>query len=391
MTIASTPRVRLRARTQMLVGDGALLLRLKGRSAKIAPYDESVTDFVAVLAEGGTEEDLRDRVVASRGEAGWERAQAWLRELDDAGFLERLDGDHGLDPADVARFSKLLDFFSEFETPERSRFEPFRRLRESRVGILGVGGQGSWVTYCLAYSGIGGFRLIDADTVEPSNLNRSILYTEDDVGRPKVEAARDAILGFAPRTAVDVRREHVSSSEQLAELLDGLDLLVLAGDQPTWLIRHWAACAAIATGVPVVPASGVRVGPFFVPGETACPMCEWAHLVERVPRARESVAAAQALPRRSTGALSPFAAVKAGVIALEVFNHLSGHSRPLTRSAVWEMRPDLSASVTPVAPHPRCPACGGADPIAPPELRANGSRASASRGGGIASEDAGRR
>jgi hypothetical protein len=353
--------VRLRARTKMLVGDEGLLLRLGERTAKIVPYDDSVTAFVQIVARGGTEREFREQFVASRGELAWERAHEWLRKLDRGGFLERLDIEHELDPADVQRFSRLLDFFSEFETPQQSRFEPLRRLRERRVGILGIGGQGSWVAYCLACCAIGGFRLIDADIVEPSNLNRSILYTEYDIGRPKVESAKDAILRFAPRTDVDIRPERVVGTEQLVELLDGLDLVVLAADQPTWLIRHWATCAAIEVGVPIVPASGIRVGPFFIPGESACPMCEWALIVERLPRATDILAAAQALPRRSPGALGPFAALKAGLLVLDAFNYLSGHSRPLTLGAVWEMHPDLSSRLTAIPRHLRCPACGGDD------------------------------
>lgn len=364
--LGAEPRaVRLRRRTQLVATQGALVLQLGRRVAKIEPYNADVARFVRILSEGGSLSSLR----FAWANDGLEPAitQVWLKQLEETGFIEDLTVGHGLDADDVERFAKLLDYFSEFETRTTTRFEPLRRLRESRVAIVGVGGQGSWAAYCLACNGIGRFRLVDGDTVEPSNLNRSILYSDQDIGRPKVEAAREALVRFAPRTQVEIHHEHITSAEQLAEHLDDVDLLVLAGDQPVWLIRYWATRAAIATHVPLLVASGVRVGPFFVPGEDgACAMCEWAELLERIPRARDVVRAAHELPRRSTGALSPFAAIKGGLVGLEAFNFLSGHAQPMTLGAVWEMSPDLHARITPVSQHQRCPGCGIGDVLPPP-------------------------
>ena len=62
--------------------------------------------------------------------------------------------------------------------------------------ILGVGGLGSWASYALACCGVGELVLLDGDLVEESNFNRQILYRERDVGRPKAEAAADALAEF---------------------------------------------------------------------------------------------------------------------------------------------------------------------------------------------------
>ena len=55
--------------------------------------------------------------------------------------------------------------------------------------VLGCGGLGTWALGALASAGIGGFVLIDHDTIELSNLNRQVLYGEADLGQPKVDVA----------------------------------------------------------------------------------------------------------------------------------------------------------------------------------------------------------
>ena len=61
------------------------------------------------------------------------------------------------------------------------------RLGELRLGIAGLGGIGSNVAFMLARTGLSRFVLVDEDTVEPSNLNRQLLATWDQLGKPKVE------------------------------------------------------------------------------------------------------------------------------------------------------------------------------------------------------------
>ena len=76
-------------------------------------------------------------------------------------------------------------------------------LSRSRVLIVGAGGLGSPVLQYLAGAGVGCLGIVDADTLEPSNLHRQPIYCLADVGRPKVELARTAVERINP----DVRTE----------------------------------------------------------------------------------------------------------------------------------------------------------------------------------------
>lgn len=94
------------------------------------------------------------------------------------------------------------------------------RLGSATAVILGVGAVGNEVTRLLAMAGVGHLILCDPDRVELSNLSRTALFRERDVGRFKVEAAADALLDLAPGLAVDPRPLPLVHGVGLAELRD---------------------------------------------------------------------------------------------------------------------------------------------------------------------------
>ena len=69
-----------------------------------------------------------------------------------------------------------------------------KRLENSRVAVVGLGGVGGHVLETLARSGVGSLVLIDGDDVDESNLNRQIIATADNVGMPKAHAAKQRVL-----------------------------------------------------------------------------------------------------------------------------------------------------------------------------------------------------
>src|SRR5690606_20235382 len=68
-----------------------------------------------------------------------------------------------------------------------------RKLKASKVLVVGTGGLGSPMLLYLAAAGIGTIGILDFDTVDETNLQRQVLFTVDDVGRPKVEAAKERL------------------------------------------------------------------------------------------------------------------------------------------------------------------------------------------------------
>ena len=77
-----------------------------------------------------------------------------------------------------------------------------RRLKNSKVLVVGSGGLGSPLLLYLAAAGIGHIGIVDFDVVDDSNLQRQVLFTQADVGKPKVEAAADRIRALNPHIVV---------------------------------------------------------------------------------------------------------------------------------------------------------------------------------------------
>ena len=88
-----------------------------------------------------------------------------------------------------------------------------RRLKSARVLCVGAGGLGSPAAMYLAAAGVGTIGLVDFDAVDVTNLHRQLLYSVDDVGRPKLEAAAERLRGLNP----DLERSRASGHARCVE------------------------------------------------------------------------------------------------------------------------------------------------------------------------------
>jgi molybdopterin/thiamine biosynthesis adenylyltransferase/rhodanese-related sulfurtransferase len=104
-----------------------------------------------------------------------------------------------------------------------------RRLRQSRVLLVGIGGLGSPVALGLARAGIGSLVCIDFDRVDESNLQRQVIFDTGDLKRPKVEAARDRLLALHPTLDVETIDEPLSAANA-ARIIAGVDLVIDGAD-----------------------------------------------------------------------------------------------------------------------------------------------------------------
>ena len=122
-------------------------------------------------------------------------------------------------------------------------------LATKRVLVVGCGGLGGMVIECLARIGVGHLRVVDGDVFEESNLNRQLLSSTMNLGRPKVLAAQQRIMAVNPLVEVDAVQADLAA-ENAMELLAGCDVAVDCLDNiPARLVLQQAAKVA---GVPVV-------------------------------------------------------------------------------------------------------------------------------------------
>ncbi len=123
------------------------------------------------------------------------------------------------------------------------------RLLRSRVGICGMGGLGGYVAEELARFGVGGLVLVDGDVFEESNLNRQLMCTEGDLGRPKAEAAAERVRAVNRATDLSVGGRLETLEDALA-LFAKTDVVVDALDNVTARRLLEEACGRL--GIPFV-------------------------------------------------------------------------------------------------------------------------------------------
>jgi len=126
------------------------------------------------------------------------------------------------------------------------------RLARSRVLVVGVGGLGCPALQALARSGVGTLVFADPDRVEASNLPRQTLFTTADVGRPKVEAAAEALRAANPWIRLEPLETRVDRRNVRA-LVEAADLVVEGSDNFTTKFLVHDACRS--AGKPLVLAS----------------------------------------------------------------------------------------------------------------------------------------
>ena len=122
-------------------------------------------------------------------------------------------------------------------------------LKRGVAVIVGAGGLGSAVGMYLTTAGCGHLTIIDADTIERSNLHRQILYTEKDLGKKKAEVAKIALSDRNPD--IDIHGKAITVTDENAiDLMSGADVIVDCLDNFT--TRYAINRAAISLGVPLV-------------------------------------------------------------------------------------------------------------------------------------------
>lgn len=126
-----------------------------------------------------------------------------------------------------------------------------RRLRSSRVLVVGAGGLGAPVLMYLAAAGVGRITVADDDTVGLSNLQRQVIFSTADIGRPKVEAAAEALGRLNPHVGVTALARRVGAGD--VALVSGHDLVIDGTD--SFASRQAVNAACVAAGVPLLAGS----------------------------------------------------------------------------------------------------------------------------------------
>jgi molybdopterin/thiamine biosynthesis adenylyltransferase len=228
-----------------------------------------------------------------------------------------------------------------------------KRLAAAGVALVGCGATGSTVAALLARAGVGRLRIIDRDYVEPSNLQRQMLFDEADAAEsmPKAAAAARKIAAFNADVQVEPRIADLTA-DNIEELLAGAQLILDGTDnfETRYLLNDYA----VSVNVPWIYAAavaGYAVTMNILPGETACLAC----VFPESPRGTFETC-------DTAGILNSAAASVAAIEATEALKLLVGDRAALRRTLLsFDLWRNDRAEVAAGKPRPGCRACGARD------------------------------
>ncbi|MCP1727285.1 adenylyltransferase/sulfurtransferase [Natronospira proteinivora] len=226
-----------------------------------------------------------------------------------------------------------------------------RRLAASRVLCIGAGGLGCGALPYLAGAGIGRITIIDDDQVEISNLQRQVLFSEADEGRPKAEAAAERLRALNGDIEIEAVTQRLDSGN-IQALFEGHDVVIDGSDN--FDTKFLAGDAAVKFGVPLVYGSVVGFEAqvtVFDPDQGPCLRCLFPSPPDTwVPNCAEN------------GVLGPLVGMAASLQATQAIEILLGETGNQALSPLigrlWMLDArDMDSRTLAIHKQPACPCC----------------------------------
>ena len=263
-----------------------------------------------------------------------------LNNGDSIYILPAVAGGSDLKNEDLQRYSRQIML-------DEIGFVGVEKLRKAKVCVVGVGGIGNPVVTQLTAMGIGKLKIVDRDIIEISNLHRQHLYTEEDIGKVKVEAAKARLEQI--NSSVQIEALPNSVTKYTAEnIVKGFDIVVDALDSID--ARYALNDACIKLNIPLIYAGALgMLGSIctIIPNKTACLRCIFPALAE------------DDMPTCSTEGVHPSILYLVGGIQVsEVVKIILGERPTLENKLLYIDLNDLSLEKVPVFRQAECPSCG---------------------------------
>jgi molybdopterin-synthase adenylyltransferase len=265
-----------------------------------------------------------------------------LKDGDSVYILPAVAGGAELTSEDMQRYSRQLML-------EEIGFEGMEKLRSAKVCVVGAGGIGNPVITQLVAMGVGKLRIVDRDVIEVTNLHRQHLYTDDDIGKVKVEAAADRLRKLNP--GVEIEPVPTSVTKFTAEsVVKGFDLVIDALDSVD--ARYALNDACIKHNIPLIYAGAIGVTgsvSTILPNNSACLRCMFPELNE------------EEMPACSTEGVHPsILYLVAGIQVSEAVKIIKGQQPTLVNKLLYIDLNELSFDRVQMFRQEECPSCGTA-------------------------------
>ncbi len=263
-----------------------------------------------------------------------------LNDNDSVYILPAVAGGAELTSEELQRYSRQVML-------EEIGFEGMEKIRSAKVCVVGAGGIGNPVITQLTAMGVGKIRIVDRDVIEVTNLHRQHLYTDDDIGRVKVEAAAERLRRLNP--TVEIEPVPTSVTRYTADaIVKGFDIIIDALDSVD--ARYALNDACIKHNIPLIYAGAIGVTGSvctILPNKSACLRCMFPELNE------------DEMPACSTEGVHPsILYLVAGIQVSEAVKIITGKEPTLVNKLLYIDLNELSFDRIQMFRQEECPSCG---------------------------------
>jgi molybdopterin-synthase adenylyltransferase len=223
------------------------------------------------------------------------------------------------------------------------------RLRQGKVLVVGAGGLGCPAAFYLAAAGVGALGIVDGDRVELSNLQRQILHATSDIGREKVDSAKEKLSRLNPDIKIQTYPVRLDA-DNAAEIFASYDFIVDGSDN--FATKFLVNDVAVVLGKPFSHAGIARFQGqtmTVVPHKSACYRCVF----------QEPPAPGEIMNCQQAGILGAVAGTIGSIQATEAIKHLAGMDEDLLvdRLLSYDAKTTRFREIE-VRRNPACGACG---------------------------------
>lgn len=226
-----------------------------------------------------------------------------------------------------------------------------RKLKEAHVLVVGAGGLGAPALLYLAGAGVGRITVIDADTVDLSNLHRQIIHTTARIGQNKAQSAAEALRALNPSVTVTALAARLTP-ENAPSLVAAADLVLDGTDN--FDTRYLVNAVCVAADKPLIAAALTQwegqISLWHPAAGAPCYQCVFP----------TRPAPGMVAPCAEAGVAGPLPGIMGSLMAMEAVKHLTGAGETLSGRLMLFNALGAETRVIRVRPRADCPCCGGA-------------------------------
>lgn len=271
-----------------------------------------------------------------------------------------------IDTVDYNRYTRQINYFSEFLGSEEEGVLAQKKVMSSHIGIFGCGAVGGNIALQLVMAGVRELTLYDMDIVEESDVSRHMYYSSDSIGRNKVDVLKDQLLKVDSNIIVHTICSSMKPSDDIEPIIENLDFAVNTLDEP--YIGYTASKISricIKHMIPHFIAGGfdahlASTGEIIIPYVTPCVECYANHFKESLKNWKPKK---HPVVRRETeiGGLASMTLFSTSFAVIEIIKYIAGL---MEAKENYKVRGELlftSLKITylNVSKDPNCPVCGG--------------------------------